>query len=202
MVTGSADEATLSFNGEQGKELLKNYATHIHQTACRIKKRFPTLAASADDLAQEAFLRTAEACRQGRLKPGMDSYPYLWQTARRLAIDAVRRSVEEPTDEDRLCGIQDQAGEPQNAEEATLAELREVVRPAIAVMRPTQRQRVLDLQSQGLEDDAIAAHLDVPKGQVAVQRNRGVAELQAMEDVRRHIRPRHVKEKPRGRATK
>jgi RNA polymerase sigma factor (sigma-70 family) len=193
------------FDSEQSRALLECYEQYMQQIPQRIRHRFPQLAAAAEDLAQEAFLRTALACREGRLKPGSDPAPYLWQTAKRLAIDILRRIPEKPTTHEALwqlqevCPLQEVCGAPapDDDEDEDDEVLHDVVRPAIADMRPTQRQIVLDLQSQGLADDVIAARLQVPKAQVSVQRNRAVAEIQSMDRVQRHIRQNHIKDRRR-----
>jgi RNA polymerase sigma factor (sigma-70 family) len=190
------DAPSWQFDSEQSRALLDCYERYMQQTPQRIRRRFPLLSGAAEDLAQEAFLRTAQACREGRLKPESDPFPYLWQTAKRLAIDILRCMPEKPIAHETLWQLQDRCGAPATDDEDDEV-LHEVVRPAIAEMRPTQRQIVLDLQSQGLEDEAIAAHLQVPKAQVSVQRNRAVAEIQSMDRVQRHIRQNHIKDRRR-----
>ncbi|MDK1476841.1 sigma-70 family RNA polymerase sigma factor [Streptomyces sp. 549] len=193
MVNGTAGHSPWNFECEQGLLLLRNYETYTQQVARCLRSRYPGLAASAEDLAQEAFLRTAQACRQGRLETGRGPFPYLLKTAQRLAIDVLRGEVEEPVEAGRLGKLRERQRDGHDGGVTGSVDLREVVTPAIAGMRPTQRRRVLELQNAGMEDEAIAAQLDVPRGQVSVQRTRGVAELQSMDEVRSYIRPGHRK---------
>jgi RNA polymerase sigma factor (sigma-70 family) len=193
----STPDALWEFDSEQSRALLDCYERYMQLIPQRIRRRFPLVSAAAEDLAQEAFLRTALACREGRLAPESDPAPYLWQTAKRLAIDILRRMPEKPTAHETLRQLQEACGDQAADDEDEDEVLRDVVRPAIAEMRPTQRQTVLDLQSQGLADEAIAARLRVPKAQVSVQRSRAVAEIQSMDSVQRHIRLNHIKDRRR-----
>ncbi|WP_167828975.1 sigma-70 family RNA polymerase sigma factor [Streptomyces sp. MZ04] len=189
----------MQFDGEQSRALLDCYERYLQKTERMIRRTFPLLSGSAEDLAQEAFLRTARACHENRLKPDTDMYPYLWQTAKRLAIDILRGVSEQPASDETLHRLQDACDAPiPQPDDPDYAEvLHDVIRPAIAEMRPTQRRTVVDLQSQGMEDEAISAYLQVPKAQVSVQRCRAVAEIQAMDSVQRHSRQEYLKERRR-----
>ncbi|KUL37351.1 hypothetical protein ADL22_21815 [Streptomyces sp. NRRL F-4489] len=74
--------------------------------------------------------------------------------------------------------------------------LEELVRPAIRELPASLRRQVVELQSQGLDDDEIAAVLGIPARRLHNLRNKAVAQLRS--NLSGHIRDGHRKRKQHG----
>ncbi|MEV7416480.1 hypothetical protein [Streptomyces sp. NPDC089919] len=138
--------------------------------------------------AEEAFYRTAIQWLTDPSLAHRDPLPYCLTTVRNLLTDHLRSSKPIPTPRDpSLVGAEDQPwarAERIAQEDARLLE--EEVIPAIGRMPRTQRRDVLELQSRGADDTAIALDLGISRGQVQSQRARGIPELR--QELKRRIR--------------
>ncbi|MER6999334.1 sigma-70 family RNA polymerase sigma factor [Streptomyces sp. NPDC000410] len=171
---GSSGDA-LRLEGGVGQRLLDIYPAYLDQAPRILRMRFPGMSLmQCQDVAQEAFLRTARKCLERHIGPGPNLMGYLLVAARNLAVDRLR--------EDRVQLVGIEVLDRLKAQRAArLAEdrhvLRDVVIAAIEEMDDTQRRRVVDLQSRGRTDAEIADELGISLEQLRVQRHRAIVEL-------------------------
>ncbi|MCK7627374.1 RNA polymerase sigma factor [Streptomyces sp. RS10V-4] len=177
--------------GEVAQRLLDCYPDFMARQPLALRRQFPSLSlAACQDPAQEAFLRVGSKAADGGLAPETNVMAYLGRTARNLAVDRFRSERgnrltslvsgafdavperREPTGEDRV--------------------LEDLVRPAIKELPASLRRKVVDLQSQGLDDAEIAAALGIPARRLHNLRNKAVAQLRSM--LAGHIRDGHRKQ--------
>jgi RNA polymerase sigma-70 factor, ECF subfamily len=128
-------------------------------------RRQRALAAVADDLLQETFVR---ALRQpARFRAAISPRAYLFGIARHLSLDALRRQrFAEP--------LADEA-----AVDTPVADPRiEAMRAAIAALPETHREPLLLKLQQELSYEEIAVALDIPIGTVRSRLHHAVARLQ------------------------
>lgn len=128
-------------------------------------RRQPAIAAAADDLLQETFVR---ALRAG---PGLDRAvsprAYLFGIARHVGLDALRRI--RPTEV---------FGDDIAAEPATVDPRLELLRLAIAALPQSHREPLLLKLQQELSYEEIAAVLNLPVGTVRSRLHYAVTRLQ------------------------
>ncbi|MFJ8871315.1 RNA polymerase sigma factor [Streptomyces sp. NPDC102473] len=145
--------------------------------------------ATCQDIAQEAFERVREKIVSGALDGEVNLPAYLRRTSRNLAIDVGRAHKRFPVlfDTDLVASVplQRQAAEDVDP-------LEELVVPAIDAMPRTRRRKVVQLQSQGLEDPEIAKALGIATDRLHRDRYAAVSELR--NELGRHIRDGHRKQ--------
>ncbi|MFJ3841768.1 hypothetical protein ACIPY6_40560 [Streptomyces sp. NPDC090054] len=151
-----------------------------------LRRRCPSMPPTWHEwVAEESFYRTAKRWLSEPSLAGREVAPYYLTVVRNTVADEARagRPVPIPRAPDSL-----QAGvrpwtEPR--EDSSLLEA--VVIPAIRTMRPGQRRTVVEMQSGGADDTAIATALGIPRKQVQIQRVRAIKELR--QKLRKLIRP-------------
>jgi RNA polymerase sigma-70 factor (ECF subfamily) len=127
-------------------------------------RRRPSLAAAAEDLLQDTFIRALR--RPERLTGSVSPRAYLFGIARHVGQDALRR--QKPTVE-----LKEMAACPTTEEDARLEPMRE----AIARLPETQREALqLKLQHE-LSYEEIAEVLGIPTGTVRSRLHHAVREL-------------------------
>lgn len=145
-------------------------------------RRIVGCAHTAEDLAQDAYLRVSDALEQRREVSHLQ--PFLYQTARNLALDHLRRESirQAPADaEEAVARIACESPTPERS--ALLAERVERLRGAMREL-PERRRQVLVLHRlHGWRHSQIAAHLGISVS--AVEKNLRLALahcLQAQDD--------------------
>ncbi|MFJ3902885.1 RNA polymerase sigma factor [Streptomyces sp. NPDC090025] len=143
---------------------------------------------ACQDVADEAFLRVSDKVRSGELGPDTNLPAYLRATSRNLAKDVLRRQNRlAPLDETALLAPVPARGEPFEA----IDPMDELVMPAIDAMPRTRRRKVVQFQSQGLDDAQIARTLGISTDRVHKERHAALKELRR--DLGAHIRDGHRK---------
>lgn len=145
-------------------------------------RRIVSCAHTAEDLAQDAYLRVSDALEQRR---GVNHLqPFLYQTARNLALDHLRREAirQAPADaEEAVAQIPCESPTPERS--ALLAQRVERLRSAMREL-PERRRQILALHRlHGWRHSQIAAHLGISVS--AVEKNLRLALahcLQAQDD--------------------
>ena len=125
---------------------------------------------TAEDLSQEAYLKVSAAIRKG---PIAYPRPFLYQTAKNLALDHLRkqkvrgRAFDDPDDGDEVLQVADVLPGPERS--ATIAQ--EVDRLlAILAGQPRRRREILVLHKiHGWRYDEIAAYFGISRS--AVEKN-------------------------------
>ncbi|MGW2016685.1 RNA polymerase sigma factor [Streptomyces sp. NPDC001927] len=154
------------------------------------KKYQPLLSeAACEDIAQEAYDRVAAKAASGELNSVMKLPGYLRAASRNLAKDALRALQRDPVcfDTDFIAAV------PQprvSDDEVNLLE--RLVVPLIDAMPLSRRRKVVQLQSQGLEDAVIASVLGIDRLRVHKDRSSAVGELRGK--LGKHIRDGHRKQ--------
>ncbi|MFJ8570369.1 RNA polymerase sigma factor [Streptomyces sp. NPDC093514] len=152
-----------------------------------LRRRCPVMPpARQAEIAEEAFYRTTLRWLSDPSLAGRDLVPYYLTVVRNLVADEARagRPVPMPRAPDSLeAGVR--IWTEQVHDDAALLEA--VVRPAIRTMRPGQRRTVVEMQSGGADDTAIATAMGISRKQVQIQRVRAIKELR--EKLRKLIRP-------------
>ncbi|MFE9404699.1 hypothetical protein ACFYNY_23495 [Streptomyces sp. NPDC006530] len=174
-----------------------NYTACIAQVSRTLCRKFPDLLGHIEEIAQEALYRTLLAWHSGRFGADRDPLPYMQTTAHRLAVDAFR-AKERPCEGSALLRLAELNEAANGAVEMPVDPLQDIVRPAIARMKPTRRRVVAQRQSQGRDEDTIAADLRIPRQQVRSFSSKAVGELREMDGVKAHVRARHLKKSRRG----
>lgn len=174
-----------------------NYPEYVRYVSSSLHRRFPSLRELIEDIAHEALLRTWEAWSTGRQPAARDPLPYMYTTARNLALDAVA-GREAPMSEADLGLLVERSRPPCHEVLTPLDPLDDIVRPAVAGMKDTQRRAVAGQQVQGGDEDTIAASLQVPRQQVRSLASKAARELRDMAEVKPHIRPGHLRRQRRG----
>jgi len=110
---------------------------------------------TAEDLAQEAFLRILNAAK--RYRPTAKFRTYLYGVVTRLCLDHVRKK--EPVYVDDLSTVSGTTATPPDA--AAFRERDDAVRNALNTLRPNQRMAVVLRYYEGLSGREIAAAMEV-----------------------------------------
>ncbi|MFB7260763.1 hypothetical protein ACFCXH_01160 [Streptomyces nojiriensis] len=174
--------------GEEAAELvMAEYRDCMRQGLRWLRRRCPAMPPTWQEwIAEEAFYRTATRWLADPSLAGRELVPYYLAVVRNLVADQARagRPVPIPRAPDGL-----QSGMRPWAEQVhdDAALLETVVIPAIRTMRPGQRRTVVEMQSGGADDTAIATAMGIPRKQVQIQRVRAIKELR--EKLRKLIRP-------------
>jgi RNA polymerase sigma-70 factor (ECF subfamily) len=150
---------------EQGAwdELVDRYARYVYAIAARVYRLEPS---DAEDVFQEVFARVFE--RLHTLREADALRPWIAQTTRRCAVDALRRSGREPAT-DQL------PDEPDD----TLARLDEAmtVHAALAALSPDCREILDRFFTRDESYRTIGAQLELPAGTIASRIARCLARL-------------------------
>ncbi|MFD3334726.1 RNA polymerase sigma factor [Streptomyces sp. NPDC058700] len=195
MVDGEAS-AEPSVSAVLEQRLLDSYPMFM-ATEPRIlwKKTQQVLSEHAcQDIAQEAFERVVEKVRAGALGAGVNLPAYLRAATRNLAWDVLRAAKRHGAlplyDSGLLSSVPLQRVPVDDVDP-----LEELVVPAIDAMPRTRRRKVVQLQSQGLEDAEIAKALGIEPGRLHKDRHTAVSELRS--ELGKHIREGHRKQMTR-----
>lgn len=145
--------------------------------------------AACQDIAQEAFERVSNKIKSGDLDGDVRLPAYLRATSRNLAMDVLRAQKRLPVlfDSDLVASVP-----PQRRSGEDIDPLEELVVPAIDAMPRTRRRKVVQLQSQGLEDPEIAEALGIAADRLHKDRSAAVGELRS--ELGKHIRDGHQKQ--------
>ncbi|MEU5415696.1 RNA polymerase sigma factor [Streptomyces clavifer] len=190
MVDGEAPVRP-SFFSELEQRLLDCYETFMAAEPLILRKKTnrELSAAACQDVAQEAFERVREKIISGKLDAEVKLPAYLRTTSRNLAVDVLRAQKRFPIlyDTDLVTSVPLQRRAAEDVDP-----LEELVVPAIDAMPRTQRRKVVQLQSQGLEDPEIAKALGIAADRLHKDRYAAVSELRSK--LGRHIRDGHRKQ--------
>lgn len=150
---------------------------HPHERSLRAYLRdvFPVVR-DVDDVVQESFLRT---WRTRGSQPIRSGRAFLFQVARRVALDLVRRDRCAPfqpvTD---LTALPVLEGAPNGAEAAGVQEKLHLVADAIEALPSRCRQVVILRKLQGVPQKEVAARLGLSEKTVEAQLSRGLVRLE------------------------
>jgi RNA polymerase sigma-70 factor (ECF subfamily) len=129
-----------------------------------------------DDVVQESFLRTWRTRESQRIR---SARAFLFQVARRVALDLVRRDRRAPfqavTDLTALPTLESGLN---GAEAAGVQEKLHLVADAIEALPPRCRQVVILRKLQGVPQKQVAAQLGLSEKTVESQLSRGIARLE------------------------
>jgi len=175
-----ADEADLVRAAQAGDarafgEIVRRYQRAVY----RVAYGFTRIAADADDLAQETFVRAYQAI--GRFRVGEPLYPWLARIASNLALSLLRSRRRRPETalEPLLEAGQQWGVEADPAEEVAKRDRDRHLQAAFAELSP-EHQAVLVLRVvEDLSYEEIAQTLKVPAGTVMSRLSRARADLKA-----------------------
>lgn len=144
---------------------------HDHSLKAWLRASFPAIR-DVDDIAQESYLRIWKA----RLShPIASAKSFLFQVARHLAIDAVRRgqtvAVESVGDWEELAAVDDRSNA---ADQLCYDEKIELLAAAFVHLPPRCRTIMTLRKLQGMPNREIAARLHISEGTVENQIARGI----------------------------
>lgn len=180
-VPGDHDDALVerlrAGDAEAVRELYRQYAGAV-LTVARAYVNDP---GAAEEVVQQTFLNAWRAA--GRLEPGRPISPWLYQIARRCAVDAIRRDARQLASVRRdpsVPGADDPATEFERSWQGF------EVRRALDRLPPPERETVRLAHEEGLTHAEIAGRLDVPIGTVKSRLGRAYRRLEAALD---HLAP-------------
>jgi RNA polymerase sigma-70 factor (ECF subfamily) len=154
---------------EAVRELYRKYAGAVLTVA----RAYVRDQGAAEEVVQQTFLNAWRAA--GRLEHGRPVSPWLYQIARRCAIDAIRRDARQLT---VVRNEPTQAGDDDPATEFERSWQGFEVRRALDELPPPERQTVRLAHVEGLTHAEIAARLDVPIGTVKSRLGRAYRRLE------------------------
>lgn len=163
-------------DGAAWEEIVQNYSRRIYNLAYRFTSRSDT----AEDLAQEVFIRVYRSLEQYDPKQG-DLQNWLMRLARNLIIDDYRRRQRAPQDEaaddleDHKYHLRSAGGSVQR--EMERRELGAQVQAGIDKLSPDLRTCVILRDIEELSYQEIVDLLKIPEGTVKSRINRGRIEL-------------------------
>ena len=154
----------------------KEVQPHEVDLRCYLRNRFPTIS-DLDDLIQETYMRVFRAKSAGRVR---EARPYLFVTARNIAIDLIRRdrkvSNNGIVDIESLVVVEDR---PSNEEVLNHNKELELLKQAIDAL-PERCRQVFELRKlEGLSHQMIAAKLGISKHTVNAHLALGVLHCRA-----------------------
>ncbi|MEU9298510.1 sigma factor [Streptomyces sp. NPDC048266] len=191
MVGGEAPAKDDSTIADLGQRLLDCYATYMRAEPMILRKKTngELSEAACQDIAQEAFERVRHKIKSGDLDGDVRLPAYLRATSRNLAMDVLRAQKRLPVllDSDLVASVPQQRRSGEDVDP-----LEELVVPAIDAMPRTRRRKVVQLQSQGLEDPEIAKALGIAADRLHKDRSAAVSELRS--ELGKHIRDGHRKQ--------
>jgi RNA polymerase sigma factor (sigma-70 family) len=172
-VPGENDDALVdrlrAGDAEAVRELYRQYAGAV-LTVARAYVSDPGV---AEDVVQQTFLNAWRAA--GRLEPGRPVSPWLYQIARRCAVDAIRRDARQLASvrsDPTMRGADDPATEFERSWQGF------EVRRALDALPPPERETVRLAHVEGLTHTEIADRLDVPVGTVKSRLGRAYRRLE------------------------
>ncbi|MBT1187822.1 hypothetical protein HET69_28505 [Streptomyces sp. CJ_13] len=187
MVAGSPGGSEPGPDEETARLVMAAYPKCMRQGMRWLLHRCPEmLPTRRAEISEEAFYRTTKRWLADPSLAGRELVPYYLTVVRNLVADEARagRPVPIPRAPDGLeAGVRVWRGHVHD----DTALLETVVIPAIRTMRPGQRRTVVEMQSDGADDTAIATAMGIPRKQVQIQRVRAIKELR--EKLRKLIRP-------------
>jgi RNA polymerase sigma-70 factor (ECF subfamily) len=150
---------------------------HPHESSLRayLRDAFPVVR-DVDDVVQESFLRTWRARTS---QPIRSARAFLFQVARRVALDLVRRDRRAP-----CTTVRDLAALPvlesglNAAEAAGMQEKLYLVADGVEALPKRCRQIVILRKLQGIPQKEVAARLGLSEKTVEAQLSRGIARLE------------------------
>jgi RNA polymerase sigma factor (sigma-70 family) len=159
---------------------------HVHDTSLKryLRRSFPTVR-DVDDVVQESYLRL---WRRQRARPILDVAgsvkasikSFLFQVARHLAIDTLRRRRASPIDPvTNLADLSVTEDRPGVAETACCRQECELLLEAVETLPARCREIVVLLKFQGLSPAEIALRLGISEETVRVHARRGLLRCQA-----------------------
>ncbi len=122
---------------------------------------------AARDISQDAFLRVVEAIKSNKSQV-RDFKPYLFATARNLAMDEIKRSRKHTSYSTEMMMAQDPNIFVDPARAASLAEQRAQVANAVATMNEHQRTAMVLRDVEGWSYDEIATFMGMSRNAVGV----------------------------------
>ncbi|MEW5631203.1 sigma-70 family RNA polymerase sigma factor [Streptomyces hydrogenans] len=147
---------------------------------------------ACQDVAHEAYLKVARKVLGGQLGPDVQLPAYLRATSRNLAIDALRAQARlRPLDDLKI----DVTVPSQRQPAEDVDPLEDLVVPTIDAMPLSRQRKVVQLQSQGLNDRQISKVLGIDTARIHRDRYMAVIELRGR--LEGHIRETHRKKKTR-----
>lgn len=150
---------------------------HPHEPSLRayLRSAFPVVR-DVDDVVQESFLRT---WRTRESQPIRSARAFLFQVARRVALDWVRRDRRAPFQAVRdLAALPVLESAPNGAEAAGTREKIFLVADAIEALPRRCRQVVILRKIQGVPQKEVAAQLGLAEKTVEAQLARGLSRLE------------------------
>jgi RNA polymerase sigma-70 factor (ECF subfamily) len=152
------------------------FARHHARLLAFLLARFPD---TAEDVAQEAWLKALAAARAG--PRAMTNFRgFLFEVARNLALDLQRRKCTVPFAD----GAEPQAPDSTALDTLLDTERRNVVRECLKRLHPDQRT-VVEAAAGGESAEECAARLGVSHGIIYQRKSRGLSALR--ECVKRHL---------------
>ncbi|WP_329468423.1 RNA polymerase sigma factor [Streptomyces sp. NBC_01431] len=177
-----------------------------------VDRHHPRLRAQAEHMAAETIGRAYEAWLDDPGKEGRGVLPYLMVILKNLANDAYR-VPSLPADEGTMKDIERHIlARPARSSDLPLSfgsmtphspiePMDELIKPAISRMKPTQRKTVAEMQSCGMDDQAIAEHMNRGVAVIQTLKSKAAEELRADTKLRLHIRdeePRKTRRQDEG----
>ncbi|MEU7124410.1 RNA polymerase sigma factor [Streptomyces zaomyceticus] len=147
---------------------------------------------ACEDVAHEAYLKVARKVMNGQLGPDVQLAGYLRRTSRNLAVDTLRQQA-------RLGSLEEAGlhmavpGQRRSADDFDPME--ELVVPTIDAMPLSRPRKVVQLQSQGLDDRQVSEVLGIETDRV--QRDRYSALIELRGRLGGYIRDGHRKKTTR-----
>ncbi|MFC8983527.1 RNA polymerase sigma factor [Streptomyces sp. NPDC057411] len=176
---------------EVEQRLLECYPEFMKAEPLILRKKYQPLLsrAACEDIAQEAYDRVAAKAATGELDSVKKLPGYLRTTSRNLAKDALRALQRDPVryDSDLVATVPQPRPSPDDVDI-----LERLVVPLIDAMPRTQRRKIVQLQSQGLEDADIASVLGIDK--IRLQKDRSTAVMELRGKLGKRIRDSHRKQ--------
>ncbi|MFE0737466.1 RNA polymerase sigma factor [Streptomyces sp. NPDC058855] len=189
MVAGEAP-AESSTETDLGQRLVDCYETFMATEPLILRKKTGRQLSeqACQDVAQEAYMKVARKVAAGQLPPQVRLPGYLRRTSRNLAIDYLRAQARlDPLDDELVVAVP-----VQRRPSDDIDPLEELVVPAIDAMPLSRRRKIVQLQSQGLDDKQIAKALGIAAARIHRDRHAAVSELRG--ELGEYIRDGHRKQ--------
>ncbi|MFF0752974.1 RNA polymerase sigma factor [Streptomyces sp. NPDC004267] len=173
------------------QRLLDCYPMFMATEPLVLRRKYDPLLSQAacEDIAQEAYDKVAAKAASGELDSVTKLPGYLRTASRNLAKDALRALRRDLVryDSELVATVPPPRV---SADDADLLE--RLVVPLIDAMPRTQRRKIVQLQSQGLEDADIASVLGIDK--IRLRKDRSYAVIELRGKLGKHIRDGHRKQ--------
>ncbi|MER5479299.1 hypothetical protein ABT026_20365 [Streptomyces sp. NPDC002734] len=173
MVGGEA-RVKASATADLEKQLLDAYPEFMAAAPSLLRRKAGNKLSEAtcQDIVHEAFERVRAKITAGKLGATVNLHGYLQRTTWNVALDVLRAQSRRPVvhDTDLMASLSVQRS-------LDVDPMEELVRPAIEAMSPTRRRRVVQMQSEGLDDASIAEELGIAPDRLHKDRSAAVNEL-------------------------